>query len=365
MSDHLIDAIYEAPLVPAGWRKALLQVADTFGATDAALYASDERGTTLQSAVSGRLPHAVHQTYFDDFVDRDTQILRLLQLKEDQDITGLDLLDDESAQPCPVHHEYLVPHRISSQIVWLLNGTGQRKYTLALMRAESHGPFDSSIRHRFGKVARHIKRSIRVNSGLKAVQEESINNDVVLSMSGIGLALIEEDGGLRARNDYARALFYRSAALRNALKVGFRKSELDYWRQLETPVFQLNVFDPDLRTQFEICLHRRHRSNASMFDKNTQSGALCMIRVGQISVEQHGTIWRHRFGLTETEVELAHHLLNGDCLNSFAKQRDRSVHTARNQLKSLQSKANSRSQIELVTVLRDALDPIALNDLLS
>lgn len=365
MSDHLIDAIYEAPLIPSGWRKALLRVADTFGATDAALYASDERGTTLQSAVSGRLPHEVHQVYFDDFVDRDTQILRLLKLKEDQDITGLDLLDAESAKPCPVHNEYLVPHHISSQIVWLLNGTGRRKYTLALMRAESLGPFDSSVRHRFGKVARHIKRSIRVNSSLSTLHEESINNDVVLSMSGIGLALVEEDGSLRARNDYARALIDRSAALRDALLTGLQKSELDYWRKLKTPIFQLNVFDPEQRVQFEICLHRRSRSNANMFEKQTRSGALCMIRTVQISTAQRGTVWRYRFGLTDAEIDLAHHLLNGESLNSFAKDRDRSVHTARNQLKSLLGKANSRSQIELVTVLRDALEPVAMSDLLS
>ena len=355
MSDQLIDAIYDAPLSPSGWQSALLQIADAFGATDAALYASDSQGKRLKNAVSGRLPDEVHRMYFDQFAERDTQILRLLRLKEDQDITGLDLLDDEVAAPCPVHHEYLVPHRISSQIVWLLNGAGDRKYTLALMRAESDGAFDSSVRRKFGAMARHIKRSIRVHAGVKAVQEQSINDDIVLSKSEIGLALVEKNGELRATNDFAKSLLRQSSTLRQALQTEFGITSKVAWEDHATPIYQRNVFDPELRMQFEICLHRRSRSIENLFGPNERSGALCMIRPVEIDPAQRGALWQHRYGLTTTEVDLANHLLKGETLNSFAEERKRSVHTARNQLKSLLGKSGARSQVELVAVLRDTL----------
>ncbi|KCZ46678.1 MULTISPECIES: helix-turn-helix transcriptional regulator [unclassified Hyphomonas] len=351
LRERLLDAIYDAPLVDGGWQKALLQVADAFGATDAALYASDAKGQTLTKAVSGRLSQDIHQQYFDDFVSRDTQIVRLLQLAQDRDITGLDLIEDQEDAPCPVHHEYLIPNGISSQIVWLLNGPDRRKYTFALMRDDRFGPFDMTARRHFGLIARHVKRSLHIDSELRKAREEALHDDVVLAQNGIGLITATLSGELRAQNKYAEHLLRNSPTLRDAVAGSLKTASQKFWLESRTPVFQKQVFDPHNRCVLEISIHRPSHANRSPFSEARQGQTTCMVRQVPASREQRLAALREHFSLTATESELASHLLDGGSVSDFAAERGKSIHTARNQMKSLLAKTQTQRQAQLVAAL--------------
>ncbi len=64
--------------------------------------------------------------------------------------------------------------------------------------------------------------------------------------------------------------------------------------------------------------------------------------------EASGNRFREALGLTETELALTRHLVSGGNVRSFAEQRERSVGTARNQLKALLRKLAINSQQELL-----------------
>lgn len=351
LREQLLDAIYDAPLIEGGWQQALLQVADAFGATDAALYASDDKGQSLARAVSGRLSQEIHQLYFDDFVTRDTQIVRLLQLARDQDITGLDLIEDETDVPCPVHHEYLIPNGIASQIVWLLNGPGRRKHTFVLMRDDRFGAFDGSARRHFGLIARHVKRSLHIDTGLRKARERALRDDVVLAQNEIGLITVTLSGELQAQNRYADHLLRNSPALRDALARALKTATQEFWRESQAPLFQEQVFDPHNRCTIEFSIHRPPHAKRQAFSEARQGRTICMVRKIQPSIEQRLACLKQHFSLTMTEIDLAAHLLDGGSLGEFAVEHGKSIHTARNQMKSLLAKTQTQRQAQLVAEL--------------
>lgn len=61
------------------------------------------------------------------------------------------------------------------------------------------------------------------------------------------------------------------------------------------------------------------------------------------------------YGLTVAECALAKHLFEGRSVSSFADTRGVSIHTARNQLRSLMSKTDTTRQIELVSLISRAI----------
>ncbi|KCZ62065.1 hypothetical protein HY36_16375 [Hyphomonas atlantica] len=351
MREQLLDTIYDAPLVDRGWQQALLQIADAFGATDAALYASDDEGRFLTKAVSGRLSQEIHQQYFDTFVTLDTQIVRLLQLPQDRDITGLDLIDDEADEPCPVHHEYLIPNGIGSQIVWLLNGPGRRKYTFVLMRDDRFGAFDRSVRHQFGVIARHVKRGLHIDNGLRKARERVLRDDVVLAQNGIGLIAATLSGELQAQNRHADRLLATSPELRDQISMSLKLATERFWQASETPVFQKQVVVPQYRCAIEITIHRPPHAKRQAFSEARQGKTICMIRQIQPSQKQLLSLLRERYSLTVTESHLAGHLLDGGSVREFASQHGKSIHTARNQMKSLLAKTETQRQAQLVAEL--------------
>ena len=61
--------------------------------------------------------------------------------------------------------------------------------------------------------------------------------------------------------------------------------------------------------------------------------------------------WEKRFALTPAEIRLAAHLVNSGTLASYAKARELSRNTARNQLQAIYCKTGTHRQAELVSLL--------------
>jgi len=57
------------------------------------------------------------------------------------------------------------------------------------------------------------------------------------------------------------------------------------------------------------------------------------------------------YQLTQAEARLANALMRGQDLNAFALEHDLSIHTVRNQLKSIFSKTGVSRQVDLVLLL--------------
>lgn len=353
----LYDNIYDASVSPENhWPAALKKIADAFSSTDAALYFSSPEGSTLTDAVSGRISDDVHALYFSTYVEQDIQIKRLLSQSRERDLTGSDLLESQEEKLCPVHHEYLIPNEISSQLVWLINGPNKRNVTFVLMRNERSGEFDGAERQRFSRLVPHVRRSLEIGSTL-AQAKSRVESLAAASEQSIGGAFTSSgEGVFDMVCNGALELFQRTPALEAfchcAVKEFGRLSHRDVYLKSRTEVF----VDSKNGARIELVMVRNTTSKTKTRSLLGPTEIGCTLRVLPLTREAILNRIVKLHGLSPAEGKLAAHLANGGSVSSFARARGTSIHTARNQLKTLLSKTQTHRQGELVAMLGSAFE---------
>ena len=122
-----------------------------------------------------------------------------------------------------------------------------------------------------------------------------------------------------------------------------------------TPTSVLQISRPDIEQRYFAIARLAGRPNQhyQLHDAILDPGPLVMLVVhGSLEMSSLPTdlLWR-AFSLTESEARLAEALLNGATLADFAKEREVSKQTLRNQLVGVMRKTGTRRQSELVSLL--------------
>ncbi len=245
--DRLIGDTYETVSRPELWPVVLRQYAGYFGARDAALYQAEPGEATLTSAISGRMPSLVTDEYLHDFAQRDKQIVRLLNSPAERALSGFDLLDHSDEKHCPVHHDYLIPHGISKQVVWFLPGASGHKRTLAIMREERFGAFSARAVRAFGTLARHVQRSLDLAHNIRRAtmigrERELASPDRIAQALGLSPRESQVALGLargRTLEEIAASRRVSIHTVRNQLKSIYTKTELNRQKDVVAAVFDL------------------------------------------------------------------------------------------------------------------------------
>ena len=117
----------------------------------------------------------------------------------------------------------------------------------------------------------------------------------------------------------------------------------------------LQISRPDIEQRYFAIARLAGRPNQhyQLHDAILDPGPLVMLVVhGILEMSSLPTdlLWR-AFSLTESEARLAEALLNGATLADFAKEREVSKQTLRNQLVGVMRKTGTRRQSELVSLL--------------
>jgi DNA-binding CsgD family transcriptional regulator len=124
-------------------------------------------------------------------------------------------------------------------------------------------------------------------------------------------------------------------------------------KRTPTSVLQFSRPDSDERHFAIARLATRSGQNYQLHDAILDPGPLVMLVVhGSLEMSSLPTdlLWR-AFSLTDSEARLAEALLNGATLADFAKEREVSKQTLRNQLVGVMRKTGTRRQSELVSLL--------------
>ena len=97
-------------------------------------------------------------------------------------------------------------------------------------------------------------------------------------------------------------------------------------------------------------MHHQHHQRAGIENDVVQLVVLVVHGSLEIAALPMDLLWR-AFSLTESEARLAEALLAGATLADFAKEREVSKQTLRNQLVGVMRKTGTRRQSELVSLL--------------
>ncbi|MDX5983674.1 helix-turn-helix transcriptional regulator [Sphingomonas echinoides] len=360
--ERLIDLIYDSPFDDRLWTPLLSELADRCGAHPAnitELNVIEGHGDGL----SVRTPSDTLQVYRT----RWTQANPLLLVDNLFDYSAgwtprilrdNDWIDRDDFERSAYMNEFLIPIEASYNLTMRLSLEGPWLTTIGLGRPKRKGQFETRDIAAIAPFHSHLIRASRVRR-LVALQQSQLDRlDVLLEDSSHALffvaddlrvirctaaaeAIIRDNPLFRLVNGRLRATVpAANASLEMALQAAFRSGP-------PPEPLLLQGLRPDSNLSITISrMSERIMAGFSTF-------RCLLVAVSKSSPTQSTShdILRERFGMTGAEARLALSLLAGASLQATADQNTVSIHTIRNQLKSVFHKTGCSRQQDLIRAL--------------
>lgn len=368
-NDDLLGAIgglYQAAQDAAAWPAALEGICDLVRADRGGLLFVNDRQTDrpLVGVTVGLDPRSWddYQEYYHHF---DIWRQAGVRLPKGSVTTGPELVSRDSFMASPWLNEFLGRYDIFRVLTSLPDGPEQQ--FLSFFRSESLEDFDLEEKQLLQTLVPHVGAALKMQFRLRALQSRKVALDTALDHIPVGVVLV--DGGRRIieMNRAAR----ESVDANDGLKVRDRHLLADQHSQTVTldellaraialtegrdirPAGSMALARPSNRRPYSIQVApvpARCASRVQLFDY-LQPAAIVFISDPTKEVELPEDGLKRCYGLTPAESRLAARLVNGQDLGEAAAGLEIAVGTARNQLKSVLHKTNTRRQAELMKLL--------------
>ena len=228
----------------------------------------------------------------------------------------------------------------------------------SLMRTGRQGPFDAHEVHGINRLLPHIGRAIGLSLRVAAAKSRTETLTAAFDRQGAAVLLVDPAGRVIESNDVAERLLHAGTVLRlndgrlaacspagdQALQRLMRRAYDPGASAAETAAITLERASPwpPLRIKALPLRQRRHRLAPLLLE------LLIVIDNAEPQAPPPVQQVARAHGLTVAETALLAALIDGATLIEFAERRGISVHTARNQLKSVFQKTGTRRQTELL-----------------
>jgi DNA-binding CsgD family transcriptional regulator len=355
--DAIIHDLYEGIVDPVAWDRALVAIADQVGGSAAFLLALNPISGEVLRKENHRGDPAVLDAYDRHWSYHDDRLRLASTIPVGQPMTERTLLPYSVWRRASILNEFLIPADVPHFMPVTLHRSADKFTVLSLQGTNKRGPFSRQDMADFGRLIPHVTRALTVKDRLQSTQLRAhtlaggLNDRLpfgvvlldqelgILETNDIAARLLRDDGGLCADQNHrlqlpepaARELraLTKTVLTRGSLRDGVLKiarglhqrplslliapmpSESTSWI-LPTPRWLILVFDPEQ------------------------------------GVHVDAQLLRIDLGITRREADIACLLTMGFDLVDAAANCGISVHTARNQLKSIFAKTGLRSQAELV-----------------
>jgi DNA-binding CsgD family transcriptional regulator len=346
----LIDQIYEAAVVPDGWKTVLNELSDRFGAKGGALWTSSPDNVRWLGA--GETEQNFADFVAEGWVTQNYRVPRLLQRRYPGFITDLDLCTAEEIATWAMYTEFLIPRGYIAASATAIQGATDDMLIFSIEGHQSEQaarqaiPFLDGLRPHLARASMlssqfHLERARAATAALQMIGvpaafvsatgriravnrlfEPMIGESVLDTAGGIRLADPEANKRLRAVQDSARAGFVQG------LSLALRLPE-------DGKVAVLHVL-PVMGQARDVFL----------------DGGMILLLTGTGQVNPPGAeVLQALFDLTPAEARLCRALANGASPDETAARLGVRVSTVRTQLKSLFAKLGVHRQAELVAML--------------
>lgn len=365
--NSLTSCIYELALGRGNWDNLLDVLAAAFPEC-LVLVSGDDVSRNRQLIFAGRgLAHAAVAAYTSQYGllnpwrDGQTGVAPGQVYHDDQ------LLPRAEAAATPFVTDWLDiqgDFRAATGIVILREGT--RQLTLELRYPERLQP---AVRERaaaiLGEAAQHFSRAFEILQRSRFSVGQGYLDTVVEDLP-FAVYFVSEDMRIHYANFHAETLRRQQSGPFSGADGVLRAADQQADAQLRqlvartatskrapTSVLQLSRADTEARFFAIARMASRGNQHYQLHDAVLDPGPLVMLVVHgslDVSALPADLLWR-AFSLTESEALLAEALLNGATLADFAREREVSKQTLRNQLVGVMRKTGTRRQSELVSLL--------------
>lgn len=346
--DPLVDAIYEAAIVPELWRTVLAQIALRVGAqvgvflmrdTAGVRFIGDDRGSVLM------------EEFIDEGWLADDYVAPLLRDLYPGFRAETAYRTEQEIEESAVHRGYFAPRGLVAGAATIIQGAKDDLLHLTFEGFPSHSAAEAAL-PLLDRLRPHLARAMSMTSRLQKRQEADLVEH--LALVGTPAAVIDRGRRLRAASVSFEKRIAPMAALVNR-RFGFHDVFLQ--RQLENalkdPTADPAVHSIASRTepgQPPFVMHLlplRGRARAL----TASDGVVAFIATEANASLPNADVLRMLFDLSPAEAKLARRLVAGDTIEQSADALGVRPSTARTQLRSVFAKTGVDRQSGLILLL--------------
>lgn len=364
--NSLLDSIYAAGADFSLWPRALIKIADSLGAQDAAL------GTVGMQGLPWLFAPRTDPAYMAIYPERYFALDRLWQRTVAQGVgaavTDQMITTTAEQNHCAAHNEWYLPQGYRTRLGGLV--MAQQGWQTVLMMP-GRNAFDSAARRLFAAFSDHIARAVQINIRLAKADQHVCASEQVLQAFPRAAFVLDAEARVLIANPAGEALLRPGGGLYlNEGQLAAHDPSLH--QQLSSLVFgclNLKLLRPGNpaasagRVAHELLLPRtgqppRRLLVSPLRQADSQQTTLIMPGLAAVLIIEGEAIapslaqrLQQRYGLTPAEARLAVEIAQGDGKNAVAERLGITFSTARTHLSRVFDKTGVRRQAELVRLI--------------
>ncbi|WP_020649932.1 helix-turn-helix transcriptional regulator [Solimonas variicoloris] len=365
----LLDAIYEGPATRPAWDEALRQLQQRLDASHVALIvrrpADEQFGTMAHVGAEDAVAmesYTKHLFAIDPFVD----------LQEGEVVTPEELIG-EAWLDSAIYRDYLKPLDVRHLLGADLRTADGIECQLRATRPHGAEPFGESERSLLRFLLPHLKRSIRQQVQLDALESERQLFASTVNRLSLGVIRLAASGSILDMNDEARRILAErdgiALGLGGGLSTDSTQEKRELQRLIDNALARSTKPSPGLAEAMPIT-RPSGRARLGVLvkplppgpwpDSGRRPAAVLYLRDPEASVPQASQeLARRLLGLTRVETRLAMFLTDGHSLDETADLMNIRRNTARTHLRSIFSKTGVTRQTMLVRLMLKSVFTLA------
>jgi DNA-binding CsgD family transcriptional regulator len=357
----IIEELYAGALDDAAWHRALLSVADLFGASGAMLFAFNPNTGAVLRDENHRVDPTTVANYATYWTFQDCRREAFITALPGVVVTEK-LLDIPNLEKTGFYNEFLLrvdaPHFMPA---WLRK-TPDKAVALSLLGTRRRGAFDrSDVRTLQQQLLPHIARALEIRDRLEAAQVRAASLVHSLEVFNFGVLVLDSGGRILQTNSIAEQHLQAGEGVRRTSTGSLRlrePAEGQFKRWLSSGV-------PPVKSEGLLCVQRRStlplsllltplpQTKTTWLSRDPRWLLLIFDRTRRICASAE--LLERDLGVSAREAQVAASLFEGLSPQEIAQQLRVSPETVRTQLKSIFRKTGTLSQADLLR--RIALGP--------
>lgn len=347
--ENLEDRIYEASVLPEFWRPVLNDFARVAETTDAIVLAADGGGTRWVTS-SDHFAEMVQKHYSYPTARERTR--RLLARRHAGFLADLDVFDEAELQRDPLYNEFLIPNGYGRGIATAIEVPGGDTIIFHAEGPFSLAPLSQRLVRRLDSLRPHLARSALVSSRL-AFERVRTAVDTLSALGFAACAVGSRGNVIFANNDFDLETQYWTTRGGGLVALADKRAD-----QLLREAIGAVAGG---RTVSSIALAASERHPAAVLhvvpvrraahDLFVNAAAILVLMRSSAAPTPATPLLQALFDFSPTEATLAARIAAGHTVERIALEDGKSVHTVRNQLKSVLAKTGCTRQVDLARLL--------------
>lgn len=369
----LVGAVYDAPLRAGGWEALIGRLMPLVGAEVGGIhmYTRADLKSDEELSIESWSPDAKRE-YDEHFGWLDPVTPQAAYSPNGTTFTTADFVEPREFERTEFCHDWCERHGLENLLAVKLDVGDEHLGSLGFHRSDRRRPFLPHEVAWLEPLGPHLERALEVHVRLREAEAARRSAEALLDTLSVAVLLVNERLGIEAANRRARELAAAGDGLAFG-RGGLRAARPRDTRRLQQVVAEavrtaggrglagggvVALPRPSGRRSYAVSVVPLPRGTVERLDAG-RAAAMLFVSEPDRRPERPEAWLRRLWNLTPAEARLAGRLVQGESLREAADALGISVGTARNQLKLVFSKTDTRRQADLVRVLLQSLPPLS------